>query len=226
MLQEWWTQAVSGGASLPGPELLVRLVLALVGGIAVAGLYRFTRSGAGAISLPATLVLLAVLIAAVTQVIGDNVARAFSLVGALSIVRFRTVVRDTRDTAFVIFAVVMGMGIGAGHTLVAVATLAVGGVAAWIMRPRQALGAESTEFELTLRIGLGADAEALGREAFPPHFITWKSRAASTARQGSALEVTWLVTLVAGVSPAQAALALNRCEGVLNVELQPREERN
>jgi hypothetical protein len=35
-----------------------------------------------------------------------------------------------------------------------------------------------------------------------------------------------LVTLVAGVSPAQAALALNRCEGVLNVELQPREERN
>lgn len=226
MLQEWWTHAVTGGPSLPGLELLVRLVLALVGGMAVAGLYRFTRSGAGAISLPATLVLLAVLIAAVTQVIGDNVARAFSLVGALSIVRFRTVVRDTRDTAFVIFAVVMGMGIGAGHTLVAVVTLAVGGLAAWIMRPRQALGAESTEFELTLRVGLGEDAEGLAREAFPPHFITWKSRAASTARQGSALEVTWLVTLVAGVSPAQAALALNRREGVLNVELQPREERN
>lgn len=226
MLQEWWTMAVSGGPSVPGPELLVRLVLALLGGIAVAGLYRFTRSGAGAISLPATLVLLSVLIAAVTQVIGDNVARAFSLVGALSIVRFRTVVRDTRDTAFVIFAVVMGMGIGAGHTLVSVATLAVGGLAAWIMRPRQVLGAESTEFELTLRIGLGEDAEVLAREAFPPHFITWKSRAASTARQGSALEVTWLVTLVGGVSPAQAALVLNRREGVLNVELQPREERN
>src|SRR2546430_13730647 len=44
-----------------------------------------------------------------TQVIGDNVARAFSLVGALSIVRFRTVVRDTQDTAYVIFAVVVGM---------------------------------------------------------------------------------------------------------------------
>ena len=50
--------------------------------------------------------LLSILIAMVTQVIGDNIARAFSLVGALSIVRFRTVVRDTQDTAYVIFAVV------------------------------------------------------------------------------------------------------------------------
>ncbi len=55
-------------------------------------------------TFPTTLVLLAALIAMVTQVIGDNVARAFSLVGALSVVRFRTVVKDTQDTAFVIMA--------------------------------------------------------------------------------------------------------------------------
>ena len=47
-------------------------------------------------------------IAMVTQVTGQNVALAFSLVGALSIVRFRTVVQDTNDTAFVIFAVAGG----------------------------------------------------------------------------------------------------------------------
>ena len=49
----------------------------------------------------------------VSMVIGNEIARAFSLVGALSIVRFRTVVEDTRDTAFVIFAVVVGMALGA-----------------------------------------------------------------------------------------------------------------
>ena len=63
-------------------------------------------------SFTVTLVLLTILIAMVTQVIGDNVARAFSLVGALSIVRFRTVVRDTQDTAYVIFAVAVGMAVG------------------------------------------------------------------------------------------------------------------
>jgi hypothetical protein len=64
---------------------------------AVAGLYWWTyrRHEALAWSFVSTLVLLAILLAMVTQVIGNNVARAFSLVGALSIVRFRTIVEDT-----------------------------------------------------------------------------------------------------------------------------------
>ena len=78
-------------------------------------------------SFVVTLVLLTILIAMVTQVIGDNVARAFSLVGALSIVRFRTVVRDTQDTAYVIFAVAVGMAVGANHPLVALCGLVVVG---------------------------------------------------------------------------------------------------
>jgi hypothetical protein len=79
-------------------------------------IYRGTRDvSRESAPFPGTLVLLCVLIAMVTQVIGDNVALAFSLVGALSVVRFRTAVRDTKDTAFVIFAVAVGMAIGAGQ---------------------------------------------------------------------------------------------------------------
>ena len=63
--------------------------------------------------------LLSALIAMVAQVVGNNAALAFSLVGALSIVRFRTVVRDTEDTAFVIFAVVVGMSVGVHNLMVA-----------------------------------------------------------------------------------------------------------
>src|SRR6476646_5219681 len=102
-----------------GPALLlvaVRLVLAAFLGLAIAAVYRRARPmNEEADSFTVTLVLLTILIAMVTQVIGDNVARAFSLVGALSIVRFRTVVRDTQDTAYVIFAVAIGMAIGANH---------------------------------------------------------------------------------------------------------------
>ncbi len=72
--------------------------------------------------------LLTVLIAMVMLVIGNSVARAFGLVGALSIVRFRTVVSDTRDTAFVIFAVVIGMALGAGSVVVVLAGIPVVGV--------------------------------------------------------------------------------------------------
>src|SRR5436190_9181756 len=107
-------------------ELFLRLCLAMLLGFAVMFVYRMARKGEPRnASFEVTLVLLAILIAMVTRVIGDSVARAFSLVGALSIVRFRTVVRDTQDTAYVIFAVVVGMAVGANLLPVALAGIAV-----------------------------------------------------------------------------------------------------
>src|ERR671910_1932205 len=112
---------------------LVRLIAALAMGTLVAVIYKWARSSEAS-SFTATLVFLSILIAMVTQVIGDNVARAFSLVGALSIVRFRTVVRDTQDTAYVIFAVAVGMAVGAGHPGLAASGLGVIAFAAFVMR--------------------------------------------------------------------------------------------
>jgi len=133
--------------SQPG-EIAIRLVLAVVLGMIVAAVYRATRHPTEiAPTFPGTLVLLAALIAMVTQVIGDNIARAFSLVGALSIVRFRTVVRDTQDTAFVIFAVVIGMAVGARDPVVATIGLGIVGVAAFPLmtwQPRSSSRATST----------------------------------------------------------------------------------
>ena len=108
------------GSQISLGEILMRLCLAAVFGSLVALVYRRSRNEIDITpTFPPTLVLLAILIAMVTQVIGDNVARAFSLVGALAIVRFRTVVRDTQDTAFVILSVVVGMAVGASAPWVA-----------------------------------------------------------------------------------------------------------
>jgi hypothetical protein len=133
-MPEWLHAAVTPANHAPPPMsiILARVVLAVLLGFVVAAVYRLTlgrRSDSH--TLPTTLVLLSVLIALVTVVIGDSVARAFGLVGALSIVRFRTVVEDTRDTAFVIFAVVVGMAAGAGYgDLIAVGVPAVAAAAA------------------------------------------------------------------------------------------------
>ena len=102
--------------------------------------------------------------AMVTQVIGDNVARAFSLVGALSIVRFRTVVRDTQDTAYVIAAVAVGMAVGAGHFWVAAAGIAIVAVAAFGTRNDQPPEtAADMPFTLNVRLALGLDEARAGR---------------------------------------------------------------
>lgn len=66
-----------------------------------------------------TLILLAVTIAAAMMIIGNNLARAFGLVGAVSIIRFRTAVKSSKDMAFVFLSIVIGMACGLGFRMLA-----------------------------------------------------------------------------------------------------------
>lgn len=204
--------------------VLLRLIGALVLGGVVALVYKGTRpSSEASRSFTATLVLLAVLIAMVTQVIGDNIARAFSLVGALSIVRFRTVVRDTQDTAFVIFSVAVGMAIGASDPWVAVAGIAVVALAAFIMRTRPgppAAADADIPFLLSVRVGLGHDVNALLGGTLDAHTGRRHLMSMATARQGIAVDVSYRTTLRTDRSADDLVKALNRIEGVQSVTLQ------
>lgn len=219
MIEEFFESLFAGPERLD--VLSRRLGLALAFGFAVAGIYWAThrRDGNRSPTFVSTLVLLAVLIAMVTQVVGDELARAFALVGALSIVRFRTVVEDTRDTAFVIFAVIVGMAAGADQPRVALLGLCVGGAAAVLTRPRRpAVG--HGYWTLNVRVGLthGPD-EVLGR-FFREHAEECQLLATVTARQGAALELTYKVRLRPASAPTAVVAELNRLEGVQNVELR------
>ena len=67
-----------------------------------------------------SLVVLTVLTSTVMTVIGNNIALSLGMVGALSIVRFRTVVKDTRDTVYIFWTIVAGICCGIGDFKVAV----------------------------------------------------------------------------------------------------------
>jgi hypothetical protein len=213
----------------PPLVVLLRLVAALALGALVALVYRWTRSvSEEGRSFTGTLVLLSILIAMVTQVIGDNVARAFSLVGALSIVRFRTVVRDTQDTAFVIFAVGVGMAVGAGNHWVAIGGIAIVGVAALLMKqPRAAelAGApgapgDAEPFELQVRLGIGHDPQVVVGPTLDAHVPARRLMSIATARQGLAVDATYRTALRTDQSADALLRALNRLDGVQSVALQ------
>jgi Domain of unknown function (DUF4956) len=208
-----------------GVALVVsRIGLSVVAGFIVAGVYvlglgprKDDRS-----TLPTTLVLLTVVIAVVTQVIGESLARAFGLVGALSIVRFRTVVEDTRDTAFVIFAVVIGMAVGAGYSLLAAAGIPAVLLAALIMR---AVATETTNGNgwqvLTVRLGIGHHPDGLLASTFEKHLTVTQLISTATAKQGAALELTYQARLRNPGGEVALVADLNRIEGIQGVELKP-----
>ena len=207
--------------------MFVRLVLAMLLGLAIAWIYRRARPANGeAESFGVTLVLLTILIAMVTQVIGDNVARAFSLVGALSIVRFRTVVRDTQDTAYVIFAVAIGMAMGANNPSVALCGLMVVGVTALLLRRRTAtLPAPADErlpFHLQVRMALGQDADALLGPTLDQFVAARRLVSVMTARQGMSIDASYHAALRGDNHATALVNALNKLDGVQGVELQRR----
>ncbi len=221
---EPWLQRALIDTNVGAGELIVRLTLSLLLGWLVAVIYKRTSNATDdSSSFVATLVLLSILIAIVTQVIGDSVARAFSLVGALSIVRFRTVVRDTRDTAFVIFAVVMGMAAGASNLAVATSGALVVGVAAWLFRPTLNLVSDRiTKLDIRLAIGQSPQIAILPLLGGATRHV--ELMAIETSKQGSAIDYQYRVRLNPTCDVAELVRALNQLDGVQSVRWAQLEE--
>ncbi len=122
----------AGGSGGVAPlTVLLDLTLSYVLGQFVAWLYIWTHRGLSySRNMTHSMILLTMIVTSVMLVVGDSIARAFGLVGALAIIRFRTVVRDARDTTFIFLALATGIAIGAHHYVVAVvAAVAIGLVA-------------------------------------------------------------------------------------------------
>lgn len=105
----------------------LRIILSFALGVFIVLIYQWTHTKVPRKSFTDTLIILCIIISVVMVIIGDSIARAFSLVGALSIIRFRTAIEDPRDIGFVFYALAMGMAVGAGSPVVAIlATFLIG----------------------------------------------------------------------------------------------------
>jgi len=217
-----WLQAADGTTiHLAWDVLLLRLLLAAGFGAGVAAIFALTQRRPVGQTLPlvTTLILLSILVAMTTIVIGDSVARAFGLVGALSIVRFRTVVEDTRDTSFVIFAVVVGMAMGAGNALVCLVGVPIVGVVAVAMSKMGTLSGRGIERRLEVRVGAGRDPDAMLAAAFD-QLLSWRLVSVVSARQGTATDVIYRVKLRDPAALLALVKSVQAIEGVQSVELK------
>lgn len=116
----------SGSISQSPPQIIINLFLAMILGLIYAYVYRITYvyNGVGGKkkdrkiiknemkSIQFTLLLLSIGGAFIWIVVADNLVRAFGLAGALSLIRFRTVVKDPMNTIKVFYAIIIGMACG------------------------------------------------------------------------------------------------------------------
>ena len=100
--------------------ILMRLIVAAVIACFIFISYHISHGGSiYSKKFNVSLVVLALITTTVMIVIGNNLAMSLGMVGALSIVRFRTAIKDSRDTVYIFWTIAVGICCGAGDYLVA-----------------------------------------------------------------------------------------------------------
>ena len=133
-------------------EIIINLIISFVLGLIISYVYKRTHRGLSySQSFVVTNIFIAVIVCMVIMIIGNNLARAFALVGALSIIRFRTVVKDTKDTAYIFWSLAVGMAAGTGSYFLAFAGTVIITVIAFILYVTNYGSIYKSEFILQFR---------------------------------------------------------------------------
>ena len=121
------------------PDTLLALVTAALLGLFIAALYRATYQGVMyTMTYGVTLVAVCMVSALILCVVTSNVVLTLGMVGALSIIRFRTSIKEPLDIGFMFWAVAAGIATGAGMAgVAAIGCLVIGIVVVLLMRGRQ-----------------------------------------------------------------------------------------
>lgn len=121
---------ISNSGALSLNDVVIRIVFSMVMGLVIYVSYWLTHIGTiYSKKFNVTLFTLTVLTAMVMTVIGNNIALSLGMVGALSIIRFRTSIKDSRDTAYIFWSIIIGICSGVGDYLVA----AIGSAAVFLV---------------------------------------------------------------------------------------------
>lgn len=190
--------------------IIVTMVLALVLGCAIAWVYRRNYRGvmfSGNFTL--TLIMMTLITAPVVLCIKNSVALSMGMVGALSIVRFRTAVKDPLDTAYMFWALTTGILLGAGQFLLSVVAMVLIAIIMTVLVNIQSKGVNS--YLLVIR----ASAEAERSIAQLVSGIRIQKLKSKTVN-GSSVEMTYEVRVD---KPDALLNRLNSVPGVIDATL-------
>ena len=213
-------------------DILLNFLIAIIYGFFVSMIYRHSRGLHANRSFIQTLYMLTLVITLIMMVIlsvrgAASVAVAFGLMGALSIIRFRTVVKDNRDTAFVFLAVGVGMASGTGQWWVGFIGLAVVGLTLLLLDNAPWGSSRSRVIiKMTFRPS-GDDVESVSRKisnGFSQLGNKQQMMHVRTIKMGQLIEATYAINLFPNIEPDYVIQEMLGISGVDNVNVFNPEE--
>jgi hypothetical protein len=201
-------------------EIVMRTALAFLLGLGVSQIYRSTHKGPSfSPSFVKTLVILSMVTSVVMMIIGNSLARAFGLVGTMAIIRFRTALKETRDIAFVFFALSVGMAAGTGSYAIAIigsivisALILLITVVRLASRPKRA-------FLLTFQLPPTDRPEQRYIDVFRTFLSSWRILDMRSIKTGQFLDLSFEVKFKSRGESAEFVAALSRITGLDRIHL-------
>lgn len=146
-------------------------------------------------SFTLTMIVLPAIIAVIILLIGSNIARAFSLAGAFSIIRFRSAPGDPKDIAFVLFTMAAGLACGVGSFGYAALFTVALCLLMFLLKAIKFGDRKSSQKLLKVTIPENLGYEEAFDEIFKKFGIVYELRKVRTTELGSLYELVYMVTI-------------------------------
>lgn len=177
-------------------DVVLVLLLSFLTSAFIGWIYKITHRGTSYTqSFVFTLVLNGMIVALVMMIVGSSLARAFSLVGALSIIRFRNAVKETRDVGFIFFTMAIGMAVGTKFYLLAVVSTAIISLVILLMTRFNWYARELTRQILRVQIPNGAEFDSLFDRTLSKYTSTSELISVDTVHSGMLTELTYSISM-------------------------------
>ncbi|MFD1884857.1 DUF4956 domain-containing protein [Paenibacillus wenxiniae] len=220
MLENLFNSTLSTSATdLTLSNALITIVISIVLGGIISLTYMYTNRSGFSQNFTLTMVLLPTIVAIIILLIGSNIARAFSLAGAFSIIRFRSAPGDPKDIAYVLFTMAAGLAVGTGYYGYAILFTIVLCVMMIVLN-RLNFGTRKT-MQRTLKVTIPENLgyEEAFNEVFQRFGVQHELKKIRTTELGSLYELIYTVTMQAATDQ-KAFLDEIRCRnGNLDLSL-------
>lgn len=208
------------GASFTLSNVLIVLIASIILGLGIGFVYIITHKKEGySSSFPITLVMLPVIISIIILLVGNNVARAFSLAGAFSIIRFRSAPGNPKDISYVFFTLAVGLALGMGFVGYAVIFTVIL-CAVMIILEYAGFGVERGNImKLKITIPEDLNFDKLFDDLLSENSSNWKLINVKTRDFGALYELTYRLSLKEDVNQKKFIDELRTRNGNLNISL-------
>ena len=210
----------STASTLTVGKVVLIIAASLVFGILVSLLYQFiNRGNTYAKSYLLTMVMLPAIIAVVIMLIGDNVARAFSLAGAFTLVRYRSLPSDPGDLCYLFLSLAIGLACGLGYIGYGCIFFLL--LSALLLILNYLKFGESKQSHMTLKITVPESLNFNGAfdESLNKYSSSWNLCRIKTADFGSVYELVYTVDIHNSTDQKQFIDELRTLNGNLNITL-------